>query len=134
MIIEADLQKIFLTYLPRMHIHPSSPNSSLSEDDAAAKIQASFRGYRVRKQLRNSRRVKSEQQQNGHGVSNRISAARDQSTLEESAVKIQKLWKGFKTRKELKCASAAATKIQASFRGFKTRRELKSKFSSKKSQ
>ncbi|KAG5670391.1 hypothetical protein PVAND_000660 [Polypedilum vanderplanki] len=117
-----------------MHIHPSSPNS-LSEDEAAAKIQAGYRGYRVRKQLKNSRRMKNEQQQNGHnGVSNKNSTC-DQSTLEESAVKIQKLWKGFKTRKELKCASQAATKIQASYRGFRTRRELKSKkIGSRKSQ
>jgi myosin heavy subunit len=122
--------QIFLKYSPRMHIHPSSPNSSLSEDDAAAKIQASFRGYRVRKQLKNSRRVKNEQQQNGHGALNKNSA-RDQERLEESAVKIQKIWKGFKTRKDLKSASAAATKIQASFRGFKTRRDLMSKHTRK---
>jgi len=39
-----------------MHIHPSSPNSSeslQSEESAAIKIQAGFRGYRVRKQLHN---------------------------------------------------------------------------------
>lgn len=35
-----------------MHIHPSSPNSAISEEDAATKIQAGFRGYRVRKQLK----------------------------------------------------------------------------------
>lgn len=35
-----------------MHIHPSSPSSSISEEDAATKIQAGFRGYRVRKQLK----------------------------------------------------------------------------------
>lgn len=37
-----------------MHVHPSSPNSSISEDNAAIKIQANFRGYRVRKQIKDT--------------------------------------------------------------------------------
>lgn len=118
-----------------MHInavHPSSPNGSLSEDDAAVKIQAGWKGYRVRKQLK-SRKNKSSQ--NGHAGSNK----NENVTLEErSAAKIQAGWKGFKIRKELKNAREAATKIQASFRGFRTRKELKTKFCkdgySKKSQ
>lgn len=122
MLIESDLKK-FLKFSPIMHVHSSSPNSSLSEDDAAVKIQAGWKGYRVRKQLRNSRKSKGSQQ---NGSSRRKSS--ENSTIEErSAVKIQAGWKGFKIRKELKCAREAATKIQASFRGFRLRKELKGK-------
>jgi myosin heavy subunit len=110
-----------------MHInavYPSSPNSlsSLSEDDAASKIQAGWKGYRVRKQLKNSRKSKSNQQ-NGHNVLKRSS---ENMTIEEkSATTIQKTFRGFKIRKELKNAREAATKIQAGFRGYCARKELK---------
>lgn len=101
-------------------IHPSSPNSSQSEDDAAAKIQAGWKGYRVRKQLRNSRKTKNQQNGNGTG---------DHMLQEKCAAKIQAGWKGFKIRKELKHAAMAATKIQAGWKGFKARRELKGQVS-----
>jgi predicted lipid-binding transport protein (Tim44 family) len=101
-------------------IHPSSPNSSQSEDDAATRIQAQWKGYRVRKQLRNSKRNKS--QLNGNSG--------EKTSLEEkSATKIQAQWKGFKIRKELQNCRIAATKIQAGWKGFKTRKELKGQFS-----
>lgn len=96
-------------------IHPSSPNSSQSEDDAATRIQAQWKGYRVRKQLRNSRKSKNAQS-NGERL----------SIEEKSATKIQAQWKGFKIRKELNTCRAAATKIQAGWKGFKTRKDLKS--------
>lgn len=95
-------------------IHPSSPNSSQSEDDAATRIQAQWKGYRVRKQLRGSRKSKNGQM-NGEKV----------SIEEKSATKIQASWKGFKIRKELQNCRVAATKIQAGWKGFKTRKELK---------
>lgn len=98
-------------------IHPSSPNSSQSEDDAATRIQAQWKGYRVRKQLRNSRKMKNGQQ-NGHG-------GEKTSIEEKSATKIQASWKGFKIRKELQNCRVAATKIQAGWKGFKARKELK---------
>lgn len=108
---------LFGIYSP-MHInaiHPSSPNSSQSEDDAATRIQAQWKGYRVRKQLRNSRRKSATQ--NGHG---------EKASIEEkSATKIQASWKGFKIRKELQTCRIAATKIQAGWKGFKARKELK---------
>lgn len=102
-----------------MHIHPSSPNSSLSEDDAAVKIQAGWKGYRVRKQLRSSRKMKNGQ--------NGMVKGDDQALQEKSATKIQAGWKGFKIRKELKTAKQAATTIQANWKGFKTRKEFKTK-------
>lgn len=117
----ADLNR-FSSDMPIMHInaiHPSSPNSSQSEDDAATRIQAQWKGYRVRKQLRNSRKSKNSQM-NGHGQAERGSIE------EKSATKIQAQWKGFKIRKELATCKNAATKIQASWKGFKTRKELKS--------
>lgn len=105
-----------------MHInavHPSSPNSSLSEDDAACKIQAGWKGYRVRKSLQ----LKNRKNKSQNGTSKN-----ENSTIEErSAARIQAGWKGFKIRKELKNAREAATKIQASFRGFRARKELQTK-------
>lgn len=111
----------FATFLP-MHInaiHPSSPNSSQSEDDAATRIQAQWKGYRVRKQLRNSRKMKNGQM-NGHAH-----GGERLSIEERSATKIQASWKGFKIRKELQNCRNAATKIQAGWKGFKARKELK---------
>lgn len=100
-----------------MHIQPSSPNSS--EDDAATKIQAGFRGYRVRKQLQRSNQSRAaKENESTNGLQNG-------SVLEEkSATKIQAGIRGFLVRKRQKVEKDAAVKIQASFRGFKTRREL----------
>jgi hypothetical protein len=109
-------------------IHPSSPNSSQSEDDAATRIQAQWKGYRVRKQLRNSRSKKNGQT---NGINGRNT---DKSIEEKSATKIQAQWKGFKIRKELQNCKIAATKIQASWKGFKTRKELKSRVAKEESQ
>lgn len=119
-----------------MHIHPSSPNSSQSEDDAATKIQAGFRGYRVRKQMRQGPRsggssgsgnVSAAGPSTGSAGPQRSPRVTKKPTLEEnSATKIQAGVRGFLVRKRQKTAADAATKIQASFRGFKTRKDLKS--------
>lgn len=118
-----------------MHIHPSSPNSSQSEDDAATKIQAGFRGYRVRKQMRQGSKGGSGSSSVAGQSCDLASGSQQRSprigkkfgvTLEEkSATKIQAGVRGFLVRKRQKTATDAATKIQASFRGFKTRKELK---------
>ncbi|XP_065072942.1 IQ domain-containing protein N [Ochlerotatus camptorhynchus] len=114
-----------------MHIHPSSPNSSQSEDDAATKIQAGFRGYRVRKQMRQGRSGGSAGSSSASGAGSSTGQQRSprvakKPTLEEnSATKIQAGVRGFLVRKRQKTATDAATKIQASFRGFKTRKDLK---------
>lgn len=115
-----------------MHVHPSSPNSSQSEDDAATKIQAGFRGYRVRKQMRQGRSGSGSGSSCGGGSSSGSQAQRSprvskKVTLEDkSAAKIQAGVRGYLVRKRQKVATDAATKIQASFRGFKTRKDLKS--------
>lgn len=110
-----------------MHIHPSSPNSS--EENAAVKIQAGFRGYRVRKQLiskpKSHRRHSRKMSANVTDV-NVKSVESDSSTVEDkSATKIQAGVRGFLARKKYKVANEAATKIQAGFRGFKVRKEMK---------
>lgn len=119
-----------------MHIHPSSPNSSpSSEDDAAARIQAGFRGYRVRKQLKQAKKLKENKNQNGHAndqVSRPLTQQPQQRgsvrQIEEvSATKIQAGIRGFLVRKRQKLEKDAAVKIQANFRGFKTRKDLHDK-------
>lgn len=92
--------------------------SGLSEEEnAATKIQAGFRGYRLRKQLK-------EKGCNAKCDSNQIIQS-DNRDEEKSATTIQAGIRGYLVRKKQKLAADAATKIQASFRGFKTRRDLK---------
>lgn len=113
-----------------MHIHPSSPDSAFSEDCAATIIQAGFRGYRVRKQLRqkpNRRRHHRRQMENRNGPeprTDRNTNSEGASVEDRSATKIQAGVRGFLVRKRQKIAADAATKIQASFRGFKVRKEM----------
>lgn len=132
-----------------MHIHPSSPSSSISEEDAATKIQAGFRGYRVRKQLKqncNGRSAGGADSQNHHHhhhhqqyhhhhhhhrVSDelngqpRFKSASKALDKEKCATKIQAGIRGFLVRKKQRVAADAAVKIQAGFRGFRARKQLK---------
>ncbi|KAL5283435.1 hypothetical protein ACFFRR_005986 [Megaselia abdita] len=109
-----------------MHIHPSSPNSS--EENAAVKIQAGFRGYRVRKQLskpKSHRRHSRKMSAPSTDVSVKSVDSNSTTMEDKSATKIQAGVRGFLARKKYKVANEAATKIQAGFRGFKVRKELK---------
>lgn len=137
-----------------MQIHPCSPQSPISADDAATKIQAGFRGYRVRKQLkenahrnhvqklshddRSATKENDENVQNNNLqniLANERNNGRDETmpmdivkvpTAElKSAIRIQASVRGFLVRKKQKMALNAATKIQAGFRGFRTRKELR---------
>lgn len=122
-----------------MHIHPSSPNS-ISEEDAAIKIQAGFRGYRVRKQLKqncngNLASAQSNQRNANNACAYRTERSEEmngqrfksskQLDKEKCATKIQAGIRGFLVRKKQKVASDAAIKIQAGFRGFRARKQLK---------
>ncbi|XP_043255108.1 neuromodulin [Colletes gigas] len=108
---------------------------------AATKIQANFRGYRVRKRMKESNNearsessgaVDRERKQREDGrtddddsssLEKRDAAA--ESLEDKSATKIQARVRGFLVRKKQQIAREAATRIQAGFRGFKTRKLLK---------
>lgn len=124
-----------------MHIHPSSPSSSISEEDAATKIQAGFRGYRVRKQLKQTGNDNLASGQSNQRNTTNATAYRNER-LEEAnggqrfktsksldkekcATKIQAGIRGFLVRKKQRVAADAAVKIQAGFRGFRARKQLK---------
>lgn len=89
-----------------MHIHPSSPSSSISEDDAATKVQAAFRGYRVRKQLKQSCNGSLA---SGQSANNATAAYRNERLEETNGQR-------FKSNKSLD-KEKSATKIQARIRG-----------------
>ena len=116
---------------------------------AATRIQANFRGYRVRKRLkelnqdlepessntaavvdreREQRRRRKERLEAGEGgrstIPNEENGAKE-SLEEQSATKIQARVRGFLVRKRQQIARVAATRIQAGFRGFRTRKLLK---------
>ncbi|XP_011504358.1 PREDICTED: calmodulin-binding transcription activator 5 [Ceratosolen solmsi marchali] len=97
-------------------------------NEAAAKIQAGFRGYRVRKRLQEERRAKEQQPEEARDGTTQEPQRRmevPRSALEdESATKIQASVRGFLVRKRHEAERAAATRIQAGFRGFRTRKIL----------
>ncbi|KAM7360320.1 uncharacterized protein ACRADG_004814 [Cochliomyia hominivorax] len=124
-----------------MHIHPSSPNSDISlqsEESAAIKIQAGFRGYRVRKQLTvspHSRNISNgyqglnsilrRQQRHHHSgmsqnqspinISNGVTTSAPAQLREQRSDNIES------ASMEDRCA----TKIQAGVRGFLVRKKQK---------
>ncbi|XP_011333507.1 abnormal spindle-like microcephaly-associated protein homolog isoform X2 [Ooceraea biroi] len=112
----------------------------MKANTAATKIQANFRGYRVRKQLKEStqrRRQKHQQQQDQQlDQEKRQNQSKPKDPLlkrqntrealeEKSATKIQAGIRGYLVRKRQQAVQAAATRIQAGFRGFRTRKLLK---------
>lgn len=108
--------------LGKMHIHSTSPNALLiTEEDAATKIQAGFRGYRVRKQMRHNPNIN--EQSTNYGV--RRVTSQNSLDKEKCATKIQARVRGFLVRRQQQIATDAATKIQAGFRGFRTRKQLR---------
>ncbi|XP_011687197.1 PREDICTED: transcription activator MSS11 isoform X2 [Wasmannia auropunctata] len=117
----------------------------MKANTAATKIQANFRGYRVRKQLKESTQRRRQQQQQQNLLQDRqrdhhqqqqhehtkpkehlLKRQSTREALEEkSATKIQAGIRGFLVRKRQQAVQAAATRIQAGFRGFRTRKLLK---------
>ncbi|XP_012285337.1 abnormal spindle-like microcephaly-associated protein homolog isoform X2 [Orussus abietinus] len=104
-----------------------SPRDEMKANAAAAKIQAGFRGYRVRKQLKESKKPTDQDLGSQKSESPRSLKRQDTRTSleEKSATKIQAGIRGFLVRKRQQNAQAAATRIQAGFRGFLTRKLLK---------
>lgn len=115
---------------------------------AATKIQANYRGFRVRKQIKchvqddDEKRTEKDDDDDGVGspmIINKSSNEYDPSDEERkhaAATKIQASYRGFRTRSILKHKdkhqqrnkereNLAATKIQATFRGYRDRQRLK---------
>ncbi|XP_076225961.1 uncharacterized protein LOC116423821 [Nomia melanderi] len=104
---------------------------------AATKIQANFRGYRVRKRFKESQKDANSQSPMDQGQRDEYPRGKGESPVpekenvervsleEKSATKIQAGVRGFLVRKRQEVARVAATRIQAGFRGFKTRKLLK---------
>uniref|UniRef100_A0A6V7MBH3 Myosin motor domain-containing protein n=1 Tax=Bracon brevicornis TaxID=1563983 RepID=A0A6V7MBH3_9HYME len=101
----------------------------MKANTAATKIQANFRGYRVRKQLKENLTPTASTENGIYDISEgqkKIKRQDTKNSLEEkSATKIQAGIRGYLVRKRNQVAQAAATRIQAGFRGFKTRKQLK---------
>ncbi|KAJ4448305.1 hypothetical protein ANN_10320 [Periplaneta americana] len=89
-------------------------------NSAASKIQAGFRGYQVRKQMRENGDPRPE---DGEGEGEAPLPAGEEE--ERSATKIQAGIRGYLVRKRRQEEREAAVKIQASFRGYKARRDVK---------
>ncbi|KAH8306242.1 hypothetical protein KR018_004998 [Drosophila ironensis] len=119
-----------------MYIYPSSPESASSlqsEESAAIKIQAGFRGYRVRKQIHKS--SKSTNSASGHRLSNpnprRNQRQRPQANaLMENQGNAPRPPKGDDQKANGESGGKSvedrsATKIQAGFRGFLVRKQQK---------
>lgn len=93
-------------------------NTITDENEAAAKIQAGFRGYKTRKELKDT--------SNSNQTCSTSSSSEPLSLEDKSAAKIQAGVRGYLVRKRKQEEKKAATKIQAGFRGYKTRKDLKS--------
>ncbi|XP_029052517.1 neuromodulin [Osmia bicornis bicornis] len=121
-------------------LQASTKEDATKASIAATKIQANFRGYRVRKRLKESRNGESETRNGederyreessegkleGGSSSLKKSNGGQESLEEKSAIKIQARVRGFLVRKKQQTARLAATKIQAGFRGFQIRKLLK---------
>ncbi|KAL0114444.1 hypothetical protein PUN28_011597 [Cardiocondyla obscurior] len=121
---------------------PKEDIDAMKANTAATKIQANFRGYRVRKQMKEStqrrrqqQKPQSQQDQQRNQLQEHerkkpkerlLNRQNTREALEEkSATKIQAGIRGFLVRKRQQAVQAAATTIQAGFRGFRTRKLLK---------
>ncbi|SPP83212.1 abnormal spindle-like microcephaly-associated protein homolog [Drosophila guanche] len=126
-----------------MYIYPSSPESSSSlqsEESAATKIQAGFRGYRVRKQVHqstktvnsnrfgnrflssNSKRNLNQRQRSNH---NNVHTENQMSSTRYEDVDHHVATSGNEEDASKSVEDRSATKIQAGFRGFLVRKKQK---------
>ena len=93
-------------------------------EKAATKIQAGFKGYKTRKELKDKGDETTENQESGEGTAEEASG-----NQEEDGTKEEPKTEGEEIDIDLNDpeVSKAATKIQAGFKGFKTRQELSKK-------
>lgn len=123
-----------------MYIYPSSPESASSlqsEESAAIKIQAGFRGYRVRKQLYrlNKSGAISSSSSSSSGNRSKSHLAHRQSGSRPGALRRQQQQQQRAMEERLQqdgqqkggqsVEDRCATKIQAGFRGFLVRKKQK---------
>lgn len=122
-----------------MHIHPSSPNSDISlqsEESAAIKIQAGFRGYRVRKQLigrphsRNTSNgyqglnsILRRQQRHQHSGMSQNQSSNSNGVQTSAPAQLREERRG--DSESVSVEDRCATKIQAGVRGFLVRKKQK---------
>lgn len=120
-----------------MYIHPSSPNSATSiqsEESAAIKIQAGFRGYRVRKQLLHQQRPTINGYHQHRSSSHRRRHQRQQQQRQQNmentnaqtlSVTSQLRDDNSSEREGSSVEDRCATKIQAGVRGYLVRKKQK---------
>ncbi|XP_023173649.1 abnormal spindle-like microcephaly-associated protein homolog [Drosophila hydei] len=120
-----------------MYIYPSSPESESflqSEESAAIKIQAGFRGYRVRKQLyrisksnssRNIGQRFGNQQASGGRRQQRQQRSHIYDSMEDNQKQIPKANDVSALSDANSVEARSAIKIQAGFRGFLVRKKQK---------
>ena len=122
---------------PSIEEEDCRPETERQQHLAATKIQASFRGFRVRRQIKCH--VPISKSENDDDESTPLIIDDEYDPDEElrkhlAATKIQANYRGFRTRNKLKHRldeaerqqqHLAATKIQATYRGFRDRKKLK---------
>ena len=90
---------------------------------AATKIQAHFRGYKVRKNFKRSSSLNDLRNSANSSCSN----LSGQPELEKHVTRIQAGVRGYLVRKRHSLQNVAAAKIQLNYRKYKSRKESKSK-------
>ena len=88
-------------------------------EKAATKIQAAFREFKARKELKAQKQAAAKTQ----ATFREFKARKELKAQKQAAAKIQATFRGFIARKELKTQKQAATKIQAAFREFKAKED-----------
>ena len=100
-------------------------------EEAATKIQSTFRGHKARQETQ--KQMKPEKEQVGEAWQDSSGDVLDSfdGKGDAAAARIQAGYRGYNTRKKLKARNEAATRIQAGYRGYTVRKSLKEKLGGK---